>query len=63
MFWEEPLARSHPIRSLDNVVLTPHPGLCHRGKPIGVSIARSWRISPHGWMARRSGWSDEARRK
>ncbi len=26
VFWEEPLARDHPIRSLDNVVLTPHLG-------------------------------------
>ena len=25
VFWEEPLARDHPIRSLDNVVLTAVP--------------------------------------
>lgn len=26
VFWDEPLARDHPIRTLDNVVLTPHLG-------------------------------------
>ncbi len=26
VFWEEPLAKDHPLRRLDNVVLTPHVG-------------------------------------
>ena len=26
VFWEEPLPKDHPVRRLDNVVLTPHLG-------------------------------------
>jgi phosphoglycerate dehydrogenase-like enzyme len=26
VFWKEPLAEDHPLRSMDNVILTPHGG-------------------------------------
>ena len=26
VFWKEPLSKDHPLRDLDNVILTPHGG-------------------------------------